>query len=143
MEGVIRAPTLVVIGCCKNASFAAGPATTIVTVTVATEVPIVTEHVLLPEVQPELIVSPVVAQVVMAEPLFTAAVKLTTSLLFKLALQVPEFAPAVSVQLNSGDGAPVLVTEPLPLPEKVSVRGLLSVKVFCAWNPDVPPVAVK
>ena len=63
----------------------------------------------------------------MLDPLAAVAVKLTRSLLFRFAEHVPEATPAVSVQLNCGNGAPVLVTEPLPLPENASVRVLAAI----------------
>ena len=80
---MIEDPAATFVGCCTNTSLFAGPATTIVTFTVAMLVPIVTTHVVLPVVQPELTVTPVVVHVVTADPLLGAAVREIWSLLLK------------------------------------------------------------
>ena len=77
MAGVIAAPAAVFDGWVPNANLFAGPAITIVTFTVAATVPIVTTHVVLPVAQPEVIVTPVVAHVVTADPLLGVAVRET------------------------------------------------------------------
>ena len=70
-----------------------------------------------------------------------ASVSVTVSVFPKELLQVPLGEPAVSVQVML-PLPPLLVTEPLPVPENATVRDLLSVNVICAVNADVFPVAV-
>ena len=67
------------------------------------------------------------------------SVRVTVALFAKpLSEQVPEDAPEVLVQLILPG---LLVTEPVPVPAKATVKVLLSVNVVCAW--ETAPTAVR
>ena len=95
----------------------------------------------LPVVHPELMAYPDgTVQAPIVDGLAAVAVSVIWPVFATEVKQVPEAVPPVSVQVMP---AGLLVTDPLPVLAKATVTVLLSVNVFCATNPDVPPVALK
>ena len=95
----------------------------------------------LPVVHPELMAYPDgTVQAPIVDGLAAVAVSVIWPVFATEMEQVPEAVPPVSVQVMP---AGLLVTDPLPVLAKATVTVLLSVNVFCATNPDVPPVALK
>ena len=103
-----------------------------------------TLHVVLPLVQPELIVYAGTVHEPTVEPPDGAATRFSVAVLLNAAVHVPDATPPVLVQFNwvASVGVDVLVTAPLPVPENAIVTFLLSVKAPFCITPDVRPVTV-